>query len=423
MRPLSASKSVFSLSLFASLVLASGQARAQNDEYVITLKSPTVIQEALGLNNLPLLNVLTGVLGQLGVPVNTVTAQYSNVLFGFSARLPAALAKRLETHGLVQAVEKVGTFSVQATQSNAQWHLDQIDGAADSQYNYSKTGAGVRAYILDTGINPRHAEFAGRLGNGYDAFAATGGSRPLLSLGPVGVGNAGAANSTNNTTSPDDASTAPVDCHGHGTHVAGLVGGSTYGVAKAVKLHAVRVVGCNGSGSTTQVLSGLDWVVKQNLKPAVINMSLGGAASTAVDNAVKAATDAGFIVVTAAGNNGGNACSYSPGRAPSAINVGAVDISRTIANYSNRGTCIDLFAPGSGITSAALGNNNETVARSGTSMASPIVAGVVAQMLEGNKPVDGEASRLVQEEFNRTTQVDTVKGNLNRSPNRFLRSY
>jgi subtilisin family serine protease len=208
----------------------------------------------------------------------------------------------------------------------------------------------VTAYIIDTGIRFAHTDFGGRATSGYDAV--DGGSAD--------------------------------DCNGHGTHVAGTVGGTRYGVAKAVRLVGVRVLNCSGSGTNAGVIAGVNWVTQNARKPAVANMSLGGGASTALDNAVAASISSGVTYALAAGNSNANACSASPARVASAITVGATTSTDARASYSNYGTCLDIFAPGSSITSAWSTSNTTTRSISGTSMASPHVAGAAALVLSAN---------------------------------------
>jgi subtilisin family serine protease len=207
----------------------------------------------------------------------------------------------------------------------------------------------VTAYIIDTGILYSHSDFGGRARFGYDA-----------------VGSGG------------------VDCNGHGTHVAGTVGGNTYGVAKAVKLVGVRVLSCSGSGTTAGVIAGVNWVTQNAVKPAVANMSLGGGVSTTLDNAVASSISSGVTYALAAGNSTANACNSSPSRVASAITVGATTSTDAKASYSNYGTCLDIFAPGSSITSDWYTSSTATNTISGTSMASPHVAGAAALVLSAN---------------------------------------
>ncbi|MBP8250734.1 MAG: S8 family peptidase [Herpetosiphon sp.] len=239
-----------------------------------------------------------------------------------------------------------------ASQPNAPWGLDRIDQRAgrNSTYNYTYTGSGVRAYILDTGIRSTHQQFGGRVQGGYTAI------------------NDG--NGTN-------------DCQGHGTHVAGTVGSATYGVAKSVTLIPVRVLGCNGSGSTSGVIAGVNWVRTSHIKPAVANMSLGGSYDAALNQAVTTAIQSGVPFVVASGNEySSNACAFSPGSAYDAIAVVATDSSDQVTTFSNTGTCNDIGAPGKDIISTDYSSDTAISTKSGTSMASPHVAGVVAQFLQ-----------------------------------------
>ena len=279
---------------------------------------------------------------------------YNNVLRGFVARADDKGLARLLADPRVAYVQEDGVVSIAASQSNATWGLDRVDQRdlpLNQTYNYDTTASTVHAYVIDTGILLNHSQFTGRVGNGYDAVSSGGN------------GN---------------------DCNGHGTHVAGTIGGSTYGVAKEVKLHPVRVLGCNGSGANSGVIAGMDWVAENHVKPAVANMSLGGSADQATDDAVNRLYNAGVTVVVAAGNNSGNACSYSPARAANAITVGSTTNTDARSSFSNFGSCLDIYAPGSNILSAWYTNSTATNTISGTSMASPHVAGVAALYLASN---------------------------------------
>lgn len=302
---------------------------------------------------------------------------YEAALKGFSITLGSAqAAEAIARNPNVAFVEQDQVVTASATvQSGATWGLDRIDQRnlpLSTSYTYTATGIGVRAYIVDTGILPTHTEFGTRASTGYDAITPT----------------------------------APqADCNGHGTHVAGTVGGATYGVAKNVTLIGVRVLDCNGSGSTTGVIAGVNWVAANAIKPAVANMSLGAGASKALDNAVAGAITKGITFVVAAGNSNANACYYSPARAPNAITVGATGSTDARASYSNFGTCLDIFAPGSSITSAWFTNTTALVTISGTSMASPHVAGVAALFLE-RKPAS--APKLVRDSLVANATANTV---------------
>nr|5WSL_A Chain A, keratinase [Meiothermus taiwanensis WR-220]5WSL_B Chain B, keratinase [Meiothermus taiwanensis WR-220]5WSL_C Chain C, keratinase [Meiothermus taiwanensis WR-220] len=241
-----------------------------------------------------------------------------------------------------------------ATQTGATWGLDRIDQRTlplSGTFTYSNTGSGVNAYIIDTGIRVSHSEFGGRATAVFDA---------------IGDGQNGN------------------DCNGHGTHVAGTVGGTVYGVAKSVRLYAVRVLNCSGSGSNSGVIAGVDWVRQNARRPAVANMSLGGGASSALDTAVNNAINAGITFALAAGNSNRDACQFSPARVTAGITVGATTSTDARASYSNYGSCLDLFAPGSSITSAWISSDTSTNTISGTSMATPHVAGVAALYLQSN---------------------------------------
>lgn len=285
---------------------------------------------------------------------------YDSVLNGFAANLSAeqacAFAKRpnLESIELDQIVQNQDV-TVQSL-NPVIWSLDRIDSKAisyDSRYIYSSTGSGVKVFVVDTGINSNHSELSGRIST--PGFTAIG--------------------------------TTTEDCNGHGTHVAGTIGGSTYGVAKQVSLTPVRVLDCNGSGSTSGVIAGLDWILKQSSTKSVVNMSLGGGASSALDTAVTKLTSSGITVVVAAGNSKRDACNFSPSRVPSAITVAASDRNDQFASFSNFGKCVDIIAPGVNITSAWIGTSSETKTISGTSMSAPHVVGAVARLISFGSPV------------------------------------
>jgi subtilisin family serine protease len=301
-------------------------------------------------------------------------------------------ARRMAADPAVSYVQPNVVHRVSDTQTNPpSYGLDRIDQRSrplDSAYTYNVTGAGVRAYIIDTGIRTTHGDFGGRAASGFDAIDG----------GPAD------------------------DCHGHGTHVAGTVGGSSYGVAKGVTLVAVRVLNCDGSGTTAQVVAGIDWVTANAVRPAVANMSLGGGADTALDNAVRRSITSGVSYAIAAGNGlfglfPLDACTQSPARVTEALTVSATDNADRKASWANRGTCVDLFAPGISITSAWNTGDSATSTISGTSMAAPHVAGAAALYLAGN-PAATPAQVHAAVVANATTGAVASPGS--GSPNRLL---
>jgi subtilisin family serine protease len=288
-----------------------------------------------------------GFLASSGIATKNV---YDAALNGFSAKLSLGQLAALKRNPNVVRIEQDQYVSLSTTQSPVTWGLDRIDQRnlpLDNSYTYNTTATNVNVYIIDTGIQTAHPEFGGRAKVAYDALGGTG-----------------------------------QDCNGHGTHVAGTVGSSTYGVAKGVKLWAVRVLDCSGSGTLTGVINGMNWVASNHVKPAVANMSLGGSASTSVDSAATNMVNKGVTVAVAAGNSNVDACTTSPARASGVITVAASTNTDTKASFSNYGTCVEIWAPGVNITSTWLNNGTNTI--SGTSMASPHVAGVAALYLAYN---------------------------------------
>ncbi len=311
---------------------------------------------------------------------------YSSALTGFAATLNDGQVRALRNDDEVVALEPDTVVRADGTQAvgvgGGLYGLDRIDQKSlplSGSFSYTRTGSGVRAYIIDTGIVTSHPDFGTRAQNVYDAFGGNG-----------------------------------QDCNGHGTHVAGTVGGATYGVAKAALLRGVRVLDCGGSGSTSGIIAAVDWVRANHLKPAVANMSLGGGLSSALNTAVTSLSNAGVHVSVAAGNENQNACNASPASAAAALTVAASDKTDTRASFSNFGSCVDTYAPGVAVTSAWLNGSTNTI--SGTSMASPHAAGVAALYKSGGDASSSTVSSWIV--TNATTGL--VKANVSGTANRLL---
>ncbi|MFE3095399.1 S8 family peptidase [Streptomyces sp. NPDC059248] len=281
---------------------------------------------------------------------------YTTALNGYAVTLSEGQAKRLAADPKVASVAQDRTVSTQATQFNPpSWGLDRIDQPnlpLNQRYNYpDSAGAGVSAYIIDTGVRITHVDFAGRAFNGYDAV---------------------------------DNDNIAQDGNGHGTHVAGTVAGTLHGVAKRARIVAVRVLNNAGSGTITGVVAGVDWVARNAVKPAVANLSLGGGANSTLDAAIRRLIASGVTVAVAAGNSNADASGFSPARVTEALTVGSTTITDTRSSFSNYGSVLDLFAPGQNITSAWHTSDTATNTISGTSMAAPHVAGAAALHLGTN---------------------------------------
>ncbi len=276
---------------------------------------------------------------------------YGHALNGFATKASAQSVSRLLRDPRVAYVEEDGMSFVDGTQSGATWGLDrsdQRDRPLNGTYVYDYVGSAVRAYVIDSGILAGHSDFGGRVSGGYSAIADGRGTS---------------------------------DCNGHGTHVAGTIGGATWGIAKGVRLVPVRVFGCTGGSANSTIIAGIDWVRNNRVLPAVANMSLGGGASSATDTAVNNLINSGVTVVVAAGNDNANACNYSPARVTNAITVASTTSTDARSSFSNYGSCVKIFGPGSSIKSAWYTSTTATNTISGTSMASPHVAGAAVLVL------------------------------------------
>ena len=357
---------------FATQVMASDSeskfravsaSKAVRGQYIIVLKDQQVNQQVSAMSGHAPLNAAAIMEYRRNAVANMATEmsnmhnakiekQYHAALSGFSAKMSKKNMQALLADDRVAFIEQDQIMRANTTQTGATWGLDRIDQAnlpLDGNFTYTPDGTGVNAYVIDTGVMVGHSDFNGRAQNGWDF-----------------VDNDSVAN----------------DCNGHGTHVAGTIASTTWGVAKNATVTGIRVLDCAGSGSNADVIAGVDWVAANAVHPAVANMSLGGGSSTALDNAVQAAIDSGVTFAVAAGNSNSDACVGSPNRVGDALTVASSTSSDARSSFSSWGSCIDLFAPGSSITSTW--NNGGTNTISGTSMASPHVAGVAVLYLQDN---------------------------------------
>ncbi|MZF88414.1 S8 family peptidase [Streptomyces sp. SID5643] len=325
-------------------VLAADSPTAIKDSYLVTLKKSAGLKAASAAGK--------GLVKEYG---GSVDKTFGKALNGYSATLSATEARRLAADPAVASVEQNQRVGLAATQTNAPWGLDRIDQASlplSGTYTYpDSAGSGVTVYVIDTGVRITHQQISGRASHGYDAV---------------------------------DGDTDASDGNGHGTHVATTIAGSTYGVAKKAKIVGVRVLNNSGSGTTAGVIAGIDWVTKNHSGPSVANMSLGGGASATLDTAVRNSIAAGVTYAVAAGNSSTTASSSSPARVAEAITVGATTSTDAKASYSNYGSVLDIFAPGSSITAGWHTGDTATNTISGTSMATPHVAGAAAVYLAGH---------------------------------------
>jgi subtilisin family serine protease len=349
----------------APVLSAPDQSRAIAGEYIVVLKNRAEPGQ---------------VAGRFGVAAHH---QFNRVLNGFAGSLSDRQLEALRHSPDVAYIEQDQVYHVATTQSGATWGIDRIDQhnlPLSGTYTYTTSGSGVRAYVIDTGIATGHADFGGRASAVYDAFGGSG-----------------------------------QDCNGHGTHVAGTIGGATYGVAKSAMLRAVRVLDCSGSGATSGIIAGINWVAANAIHPAVANMSLGGGFSSTLNSAATSLAGSGVFLAVAAGNESQDACNVSPASASGTLTVAASTSTDARASYSNYGGCVDVYAPGSSITSDWYTGGTNTI--SGTSMASPHAAGVAA--LYKSAFGDAASTTIVSWIINNAT-ANVITGNVSGTPNRLL---
>ncbi|MFF5481152.1 S8 family peptidase [Streptomyces sp. NPDC012935] len=360
-------------------VLAAGSATAIKDSYIVTLRKSAGLKASSTAGK--------GLVKEYGGAVNKT---FTKALNGYSATLSATEARQLAADPAVASVEQNQRVQLaDTTQTSAPWGLDRTDQTSlplSGTYTYpDSAGSGVTAYVIDTGVRITHQQISGRASYGYDAV---------------------------------DGDTTASDGNGHGTHVATTIAGSTYGVAKKAKIVAVRVLDNAGSGTTAGVIAGIDWVTNNHSGPSVANLSLGGGASASLDTAVRNSIASGVTYAVAAGNSNANASSYSPARVTEAITVGATTSSDARASYSNYGSVLDIFAPGSSITAGWYTSDTATNTISGTSMATPHVAGAAAVYLANHTSA---TPATVASALTGGATANVVTGPGTGSPNRLLK--
>ncbi|HUR96767.1 MAG TPA: S8 family peptidase [Pyrinomonadaceae bacterium] len=350
------------------------------NQYIVVLNEDYVGRAAVGIEVETEAQNLSSVYG------GEVRNIYSTALKGYSVTMSAYQAETLSRDDRVLSVEEDSEVSISSTQTNAGWNLDRADQRnlpLDTNYSYTGTGAGAHVYVIDTGVRTTHQEFGGRANVVFDAI-----------------------------------NDGQLDCNGHGTHVAGTVGGATYGIAKGVKIHSARVLRCDGSGQISDIVAAIDWITAHRINPAIANISItAGGVVPSMETALSNSFASGVLYTAASGNTADDACNYAPGRTPNAITVGATWQIDERAPYSTYGPCVDIFAPGYEIVSA--GNSSDTAIRqlNGTSMAAPLVAGVAAIYRAANPSASAAtASQAVLN--NATTGLVTNPGV--GSPNRLL---
>jgi len=376
----------------SSLIILAAGFLAACAEQPVEPTATTRIAPLYSVNGVPIENSYVIVLKDGADPTSVAAVAgiqprfvYVFALNGFSAELNQGQLTALQHNPNVDYIEPDQEFQADATVTAASWGLDRIDQRnlpLSGTFTYTATASAVYAYVIDTGIYTAHTQFGGRASNVYDAFGGSG-----------------------------------QDCHGHGTHVAGTIGGSSYGIARAVRLRGVRVLNCSGSGSTSGIIAAVDWVRGHRSNPAVANLSLGGGFSSSLNTAINNLANSGVFVAVAAGNSNANACNYSPSSASAAYTTAASTSSDAKASYSNYGSCVDGYAPGSSIKSAWIGSTSATATISGTSMASPHIAGVAALY----KATFGNASSsTIVSWINTNSTSGKITGNPTGTANRLL---